>query len=302
MITKEELVATGFAFPEGPSIDAEGSVYLAEMGRACISKIVSGERVVFADLGGSPSGIALGPDGQLYVCNGGGDWPPTPLTNWIAGRGGGVPSIQVIHPGGAFSTLLTEIDGLALHAPNDICFDMRGGFYLSDPAWAQRTPEGVAAAENSPPGFVCYVAPDGRASRVADGLIFPNGLHVTPDGKSLVVDETGTGRVLGFSIEAYGALKGRRVLIELGLQSGLDGMCFDSYGRLFIAGCGSGAIYVLTPELTRLEQTIELSDPSITNLCFGGDDFRTLNVTEGAAGRLVAIRWPGAGMRLFPDR
>ena len=302
MITKEELVATGFAFPEGPSIDAEGSVYLAEMGRACISKIVSGERVVFADLGGSPSGIALGPDGQLYVCNGGGDWPPNSFDQLDRRK----RRRRTVDPGRPsrrrLLTLLTEIDGLALHAPNDICFDMRGGFYLSDPAWAQRTPEGVAAAENSPPGFVCYVAPDGRASRVADGLIFPNGLHVTPDGKSLVVDETGTGRVLGFSIEAYGALKGRRVLIELGLQSGLDGMCFDSYGRLFIAGCGSGAIYVLTPELTCLEQTIELSDPSITNLCFGGDDFRTLNVTEGAAGRLVAIRWPGAGMRLFPDR
>ena len=105
-----------------------------------------------------------------------------------------------MQPDGAHTTMLTQIEDKWLNAPNDICFDAKGGFYFSDPAWAVRTPEGVARAEHSPPGDICYVAPDGRASRVAGDLLFPNGLCVSPDGRSLIVAETGTGRVLTYAI------------------------------------------------------------------------------------------------------
>jgi hypothetical protein len=57
-----------------------------------------------------------------------------------------------VQPDGAHTTILTQIEDKRLNAPNDICFDAKGGFYFSDPAWAARTPEGVARAEHSPPG------------------------------------------------------------------------------------------------------------------------------------------------------
>jgi gluconolactonase len=298
----EEIIVTGLAFPEGPSIDRQGTVYFVELANHCVSKVSDGRRVEFANLGGSPNGTAFAPDGLMYVCNGGGNWPPTKSTNGVAGRGGGVASIQVVRPDGTHSVVLTEIGGVALNGPNDICFDTRGGYYFTDPAWAKRTPQGVARAEESPPGDVCYVAPDGKASRVAGNLLFPNGLHVTPDGRALVLAETGTGRVWRYAIGNDGALSRPEVLIDLGLESGLDGMCFDAEGRLLIAGCGPGKIFVLTPDLKSLAETFDLSDPAITNLCFGGDDFRTIFVTQGEAGRLIAIRWQTPGMRLFPDR
>jgi sugar lactone lactonase YvrE len=135
----------------------------------------------------------------------------------------------------------------------------------------RRTPEGVARAEHSPPGDICYVAPDGRASRVAGDLLFPNGLCVSPDGRSLIVAETGTGRVLSYAIGRNGTLDSRNTLIELGLESGLDGMAFDADGRLLIAGCGSGTIYVLAPDLTGVQHTLVGEDPALTNLCSGGE-------------------------------
>ena len=79
---------------------------------------------------------------------------------------------------------------------------------------------------------------------------------------------------------------------ELGEQAGVT----------LIAGCGPGTLFVLTPDLSHVEREIVLSDPDLTNVCFGGDDFRTLFVTQGSAGRLAAIRWPVPGMRLFPER
>jgi gluconolactonase len=299
MKANEEIVATGFAFPEGPCLDRAGVLHLVELPNHCVSRIVDGRRVVLAELGGSPNGTAFGPDGGLYICNSGGNWPPTPSTNGVAGFGGETPSIQVVQPDGAHTTILTHIEGRRLNAPNDIFFDAKGGFYFSDPAWAARTPEGVARAEHSPPGDICYIAPDGRASRVAGDLSFPNGLCVSPDGRSLIMAETGTGRVLGYAIGRNGALDSPNTLIELRLESGLDGTAFDAEGRLVIAGCGSGTIYVLAPDLTSVQHTLVCGDPALTNLCFGGEDFKTLFVTQGASGSVAAIRWPVPGMVLF---
>jgi gluconolactonase len=301
MKAEERIVATGFAFPEGPSIDRHGVLYVTELARGCVSTVIDGRRSVFAALRGSPNGSAFGADGMLYVCNNGGNWPPTPSSGNKHGGGGGQASIQAVRPDGMFTTLLTAIDGKPLNGPNDICFDDHRGFYFSDPAWAPRTAQGVARAEQSPPGDVCYVARDGRPSRVWGGLLFPNGLHVTPDGKALVVAETGTGRVWWAAIHAPGVLGHREVAIDLGLASGLDGMCFDAEGRLLIAGCGSASVHVLATDLHRLEQTITLSDPAITNLCFGGPDHRTLFITAASEGRVTSIVWPVPGMRLFPD-
>jgi hypothetical protein len=157
----------------------------------------------------------------------------------------------------------------------------------------RRTPEGVARAEHSPPGDICYVAPDGRASRVAGDLLFPNGLCVSPDGRSLIVAETGTGRVLSYAIGRNGTLDSRNTLIELGLESGLDGMAFDADGRLLIAGCGSGTIYVLAPDLTGVQHTLVGEDPALTNLCSGREDFKTLFATQGASGDPLARPWNG---------
>jgi gluconolactonase len=302
MKAHEQIIATGFAFPEGPCVDGAGVLHVAELANHCVSRVIDGKRVVFSELGDSPNGAAFGPDRTLYICNGGGSWPPTSSTNGVAGFGGGTASIQAVRPDGAHRTILTEIDGKRLNGPNDIGFDARGGYYFTDPAWAARTPEGVARAEHSPPGDVCYVAPDGRASRVAGGLLFPNGLHVTPDGRSLIVAETGTGRVLQYAIEADGALGDLRTMVDLGIESGLDGMAYDSTGRLLIAGCGPGLIYVLSPDLTEVEQTLAFTDSAVTNLCFGGDDFRTVFVTLGASGTVATVRWPAPGMILFPDR
>jgi gluconolactonase len=100
--------------------------------------------------------------------------------------------------------------------------------------------------------------------------LFPNGLCVSPDGRSLIVAETGTGRVLSYAIGRNGALDSPNTLIELGLESGLDGMAFDADGRLLIAGCASGTIYVLAPDLIGVRHGLVYEDPALTNLCFGG--------------------------------
>ena len=67
--------AEGLGFPEGPIIMPDGSVILVEIRRGTISRVWNGRTEVIATPGGGPNGIALGPDGALYVCNNGGfEW------------------------------------------------------------------------------------------------------------------------------------------------------------------------------------------------------------------------------------
>src|ERR1700680_2344626 len=76
---------------------------------------------------------------------------------------------------------------------NSINFDFMGGALPPDAA-----------------GIAVLVTPDGLARRVADGIAFPNGMVITPDGSTLIMSESFTSPLLAFDIEADGGFADRR--------------------------------------------------------------------------------------------
>jgi gluconolactonase len=81
-----------------------------------------------------------------------------------------------------------ECDGKPLRGPNDLTLDTpNGGFYFSDP--------GGSGAEK-PIGTVHYVDKAGKTTLIAEGLAFPNGIVLTPDGKRILLAESQRNRVL----------------------------------------------------------------------------------------------------------
>jgi gluconolactonase len=287
---KPRVIAQGLVFPEGPAFDRAGNLYVVELRAGRISRIPpDGPVRPFAQPGGSPNGAAFGPDGALYVCNAGERSESSGRPDGRSGR------IERVAPDGRVEVIARADDVGPLASPNDLVFDRHGGAYFTDPAW-----EGVVG--NWTPGNVCYLAANGAVRRLHSGLSFPNGLGITPDGRSLVVAESIGGKLHAFEIRAPGQLGPPRLYSSLGADAVPDGMAFDAAGFALVAGHSNGKLFVVPPGGGNPVQALELEDPGVTNVCFGGPDLRTLYVTEADLGRVVALEWERPGLQLHPDR
>jgi gluconolactonase len=283
------VIARGLAFPEGPAIAPDGGLVVTEIAGGQITRVhPDGRTEPFSVTGGGPNGCAFGPDGALYVCNNGGSWPVGVPSTEKAGKpprpGPGVLQRQA--PGGEVEVAVAEIDGQPLNAPNDLAFDAQGGVYFTDPVWDGR------------PGAICYLGPDGVARRCHVGLRFPNGIGVTADGRFVVACESMTGMLWSFKVSAPGVLGDPKPNGHIGRRSVPDGFCFDSAGRMIVAGHNTNLLFVLEEGDGRPVEAIELPDAGPTNCCFGGPDHRTLYVTSSDVGDVLAIEWPVPGMKL----
>ncbi len=296
-------IATGLCFPEGPVAMADGSVVLVEIERQTVSRVRPDGRVeVVARIGGGPNGLAVGPDGALYVCNNGGFvWrteagllrPVVQSSDYVGGR------IERVDPANGAVTLLYDRCGEnRLRGPNDLVFDAQGGFYFSD--------LGKTRARDRDHGALYYAAADGsRIVEVAFPLLTPNGVGLSPDGKTVYVAETETARLWGFDLEAPGVARkepfpsphGGRLVAGLGGFRRFDSLAVDAAGNICVATLVAGCISVIAPD-GRLVRKVPTQDPVTTNICFGGPGLRTAYVTLSGKGRLVALDWPEPGLRL----
>ena len=297
-----ELVTEGLQFPEGPIIMRDGSVVLVEIRRQTLTRVTPGGRQhVIARLGGGPNGAAIGPDGAVYVCNNGGfEWIDRPdgLTaphgtpaDYVSG------SIQRVDlDTGAVTTLYVECDGRPLRGPNDIVFDRDGGFWFSD--------LGKSNAEWMHHGHLLYARPDGSMiRRVREGLVTPNGVGLSPDGKTVYVAETYTSRVWAFDISGPGELAASQDMWLPGKVMGplpgyqmLDSLAVEAGGKGCVATLVNGGVTAFDP--AGGVEHFAFPDPLTTNICFGGDDMRDAWVTASGTGRLYKCRWPRPGLKL----
>ncbi len=137
-------------------------------------------------MGGGPNGAALGPDGRLYVCNNdGSSWTELPDGLTIPGRelarGSNksadyvTGSIQVVDlDTGEVDDLYTSCGEYGLSAPNDIVFDVHGGFYFTD--------SGKRSDREMNYGALYYARADGsEIHELAHPLILPNGVGLSPE-------------------------------------------------------------------------------------------------------------------------
>lgn len=298
-----ELIATGLQFPEGPVALPDGSVLVVEIAAGRLTRVLpSGELSVVATLGGGPNGAAMGPDGHCYVCNNGGfSWrtddgftrPTGPAADY---EGGAIQRVNLAT--GAVQMLYTHCDGVALHGPNDIVFDADGGFWFSD--------FGKTFEDRMLRGAVYYARADGSfIRRAAHPVLTPNGVGLSPDGRTLYVSETETSRLWSYPVtgrgqlghEAWPSPNGGRLVHGLPGFQRFDSLAVEGGGNICVATLVRGGISVFSPAGDLLEFH-EAPEGYCTNICFGGADRRTAFITLSGHGQLLAARWPRAGLAL----
>ncbi len=300
-------IASGLRFPEGPVAMADGSVILVEIAGGTLVRVTAAGAVQrIAQLGGGPNGAAIGPDGAVYVCNNGGmafshapDGSLRPGPQPADYSGGRIERVDLAT--GRSERLLDSIGGVPLRGPNDLVFDADGGLWFTD--------LGKVREHEIDRGGVYFAAAGyGTAIPVAAPTMTPNGIGLSPDGRTLYYAETEGARLWAFDITGPGQVRrdpwpsphGGRMLVAApgGQYQRFDSMAVDALGNLVIATLLHGGLTVVSPD-GLICRHLPLPDRYPTNVCFGGPELRTLYVTLSGSGKLVAIDdWPVPGLKL----
>ncbi len=294
--------ASGLSFPEGPVLLPDGELLVVEIARGTVTRIgKDGKRTVIAETGGGPNGAAFGPDGHLYVCNNGGfawksvDGGLRPHGQAEDYSGGRIERVNI--ETGKVERLYDSCGGFPLKGPNDIVFDRHGGFYFTD--HGKRRPRDMDL------GGLYYAKTDGSfIAELVQPMIFPNGVGLSPDEKTVYVAETRTGHLWGFDIESPGMIRpqaphdngGRHLEGPSGFTS-FDSLAVEASGNICIASLILGGINVIAPDGTFIGFE-PMPDRYCTNLCFGGPGMDEAFITLSSTGRVVKATWPRKGLRL----
>ena len=166
--------------------------------------------------------------------------------------------------------------------PNDLAIGPDGTLYASDPDWREKT------------GQVWRIDTAGRITLVAPNMGTANGIEVSPDGKTLYVNESVQRNIWAFTITEGGTLANKRLLKKFP-DHGFDGMRCDVDGNLYVTRHGKGTVVKLSPAGKVLVE-IDVLGARPTNICFGGPDGRTAYVTEVEHQRLVQFRVDRPGL------
>jgi len=301
-MTPYTVLASGLMAPEGPKPLADGSVLVCEMARGTLSRVLPDHSVqVVANLGGSPNGVAIGPDGAAYVANDGGFafakknglWEALGTSpNYV---GGSIQRVDLAT--GRFSVLYRSAGKQPLLGPNDLVFDPWGGFWFTD--------SGTLISGKATPGAVYWARADGSEIRkLAGPLPVPNGIALSPDLRTLYVVLTPKRQVLAYQVIGPGLLaKGPdgaakvRILVDQPGKFLFDSMSVEADGTLVVATLKKQCLSLFRPDGTERAE-IYLPDRGITNIAFGGLDRKTAYVTMSSSGRLAAVAWPRPGLKL----
>lgn len=207
--------------------------------------------------------------------------------------------VEMDSTGKVLRVVVGEYNGKRIDGPNDLVIDRKGGFYFTDSQFIGKKQK----MQDKP--AIYYVTKGGAVTRVADDVLFPNGLGLSLDGKTLFVANTQGKYLLAYDVAANGSLSNRRNFAELKISkeniakksemSGADGLAVARTGDVYVATTQGFGIQVFDKTGKHLGN---ISCPAPTNNCsFGGKDMRTLYVS--AKDGMYSIRTRTVGFRSF---
>lgn len=288
-------LASGFQLPEAPRWH-DDRLWFSDI-RAGRLFTVSEEGVptMVAEFEEPCSGIGFLPDG-------------TPLVSLM-------PSSRLVRVTSAGPSLHADLNGLGGTHVNDMISDACGRCYVDvlsyQVTWARpeqlgdgarRIPFVIDPGSPEVTDRIVLVAPDGTHRVVADGLLGPNGIAISPQGDRLVVSEWRARRITTFDVDVRdGSLSNRSVLFELG-PGGTDGLCLDEEGAVWCASPAAGQCVRISRAGAVVDSALPKAGEHVMACVLGGRDRRTLFMMTNrrpapSTGTIETVRVdvPGAG-------
>ncbi len=273
----------GLRFTESPRWHQDRFWFLDIHAHAVRSVSLKGDLRTEVDLPFRPNGLGIRPDGSLVVS----DSMRFRICRWHAGQ------VEV----------LADIADSVVFRLSDGMLDAQGRFYIGDIGFNFLDPQ----QQPSDTCVIVCLTPEGSARVVARGLRFPNGMVVTPDGRTLIVAETRAARLSAFDVAPDGSLSNRRVFAALPQGVRPDGIALDAEGCVWLANPAGGNDVMRVREGGEILQTVQL-DTHAYAVALGGPQRRHLlicasdthnsdetAVRPSATLRLIEVDVPGVG-------
>ena len=274
-------ILDGLSFPEGPRW-RDGRLWFSDFYRHEVVAVdLDGNRETMVAVPNQPSGLGWLPTGELLIVS--------------------MLDRQLLRWDGQQTTTHADLSDLVSRPCNDMVVDADGRAYVGNFGFDRH--RGEEPAET----IMVAAEPDGMLWVAAEGLAFPNGTVITPDGTALIVGESMANRLTAFDRDpGTGRLTNRRVFADLGANVP-DGICLDAEGAVWSADPRNGVVL-------RVREGGEVTDRIATGegrnayaCILGGPDGRTLLVAtntgsgpaaaESRNGRIevVDVEVPAAG-------
>lgn len=269
-----EKLKDGFQFLEGPAWGPDANLYFTDIPANRIYRYRPQDSAfdVFVEPTGHSNGLMFNSDGNLLACQ-------------MDGR---LVSISLADK--KETVLADKHNNVRFNACNDLVIDTAGGIYFTDPRYQspEPYPQGTEA--------FYYRSADGNVVRLGADLQAPNGIGLSPDGKTLYVVPSMQKQIMAYEVMEPGKIGPGRVLCELKQpegedNTGGDGMTIDSLGNLYITS-GIG-VQIFDPQGNLLHTIAVPEVPA--NVTFGGEDYKTLYIT--ARKGLYRCTMPVAGYK-----
>jgi sugar lactone lactonase YvrE len=166
--------------------------------------------------------------------------------------------------------------------PNDLIVSSKNEIYFTDQGQTGMTDQ---------TGRVYRLSPDGKLDCLVDNGVSPNGIVLSPDERFLYVAMTRSNAVWRLPLHADGSTSKAGLFFQSFGCAGPDGLAMDEEGSLFVCHPSLGSIFVVDSEGVPKARIVTDGGKNLTNCTFGGEDGKTIFITDSMKGNIQCVRW-----------
>ena len=244
----------------GLAANPQGEVYLSDL--TSIYRLDHGDNPVAIEQRAGVVGQAFGADGTLY------------------GVVPGAKQIIARNPQGETRTFADGIAGRGVTVTHD------GMLYVSAPG-----------EHSDMPSIIWQIKPDGTKRIIDQGLLEASGVAFAPNDSLFFAAERGSKWIYSYVVQPDGSLTDKQPFYWLHISdiqndSGAEDLAVDTHGNLYVA---TRLGVQIADQNGRVRAILPLPTPCgpVRSLCFGGEHFDVLYVTDGVQVFRRKLKVPG---------